>query len=53
MMLPVALSSFVAEHGTNYGLVMAGAVMASLPVIVVFSIFQRYVVQGITITGLK
>jgi len=53
MMLPVALSSFVAEHGTDYGLIMAGAVMASLPVIIVFVIFQRYVVQGISLTGLK
>jgi ABC-type glycerol-3-phosphate transport system permease component len=53
MMLPVALSGFVAEHGTDYGLIMAGAVMATLPVVVVFVIFQRYVVQGISLTGLK
>jgi multiple sugar transport system permease protein len=52
-MLPVALSGFVAEHGTDYGLVMAGATMATIPVLVVFLIFQRYVVQGITLTGLK
>jgi multiple sugar transport system permease protein len=53
MMLPVALSGFVAEHGTDYGLIMAGAVMATLPVVIVFVVFQRYVVQGISLTGLK
>lgn len=52
-MLPVALSSFVAEHGLNYGLIMAGATMSVVPVLVVFIIFQRYVVEGIALTGLK
>ena len=53
MMLPVALSSFVAEHGSDYGLIMAGAVMTVIPVLVVFVVFQRYVVEGISLTGLK
>lgn len=52
-MLPVALSSFVAEHGVNYGLIMAGATIAVVPVLVVFLIFQRYIVEGISLTGLK
>jgi multiple sugar transport system permease protein len=53
MMLPVALSSFVTQHGTDYGLVMAGATLAVLPVLIVFIFLQRYVVQGIALTGLK
>ena len=52
-MLPVALSGFVAEHGVDYGLIMAGATMSVIPVLVVFLIFQRYVVEGIALTGLK
>jgi multiple sugar transport system permease protein len=52
-MLPVALSGFVAEHGLNYGLIMAGATMSVVPVLVVFIIFQRHVVEGIALTGLK
>jgi multiple sugar transport system permease protein len=52
-MLPVALSSFVAEHGVNYGLIMAGATIAVVPVLVVFLIFQRYVIEGISLTGLQ
>jgi multiple sugar transport system permease protein len=52
-MLPVALSSFVTQHGTDYGLVMAGATLAVLPVLIVFLFLQRYVVQGIALTGFK
>jgi alpha-1,4-digalacturonate transport system permease protein len=52
-MLPVALSGFVAEHGVDYGLIMAGATVAVLPVLFVFLIFQRYVIQGIALSGLK
>ena len=52
-MLPVALSGFVAEHGFDFGLIMAGATLSVLPVLLVFIIFQRYVVEGIALTGLK
>jgi ABC-type glycerol-3-phosphate transport system permease component len=52
-MLPVALSGFVAEHGLNYGLIMAGATMSVIPVLIIFIVFQRYVVEGIALTGLK
>lgn len=52
-MLPVALAGFVAEHGTDFGLIMAGAVLAVLPVLIVFTLLQRYVVQGIALTGIK
>jgi len=53
MMLPVALSGFVGEHGSDYGLIMAGATMAVVPVLIIFIVFQRYVVQGISLSGLK
>lgn len=52
-MLPVALAGFVEQHGTDYGLVMAGATLAVLPVLIIFIVLQRYVVQGIALTGLK
>jgi multiple sugar transport system permease protein len=52
-MLPVALASFVAEHGSDYGLIMAGATLAVIPVLIVFVLLQRYVVEGIALTGLK
>jgi ABC-type glycerol-3-phosphate transport system permease component len=52
-MLPVALATFVEQHGTDFGLVMAGATLAVIPVLVIFIALQRYVVQGIALTGLK
>jgi ABC-type glycerol-3-phosphate transport system permease component len=37
----------------KYGLVMAGATLATLPPIAVFVLLQRYFVQGISMTGIK
>jgi multiple sugar transport system permease protein len=53
-MLPVALASFVAQFGgSDFGLVLAGNSLASLPVLAVFILFQRYLVQGIVLSGFK
>jgi multiple sugar transport system permease protein len=32
---------------------MAGSVLATLPVLIAFLLFQRYIVRGIAISGLK
>ena len=53
MMLPVALATLVAERGNDYGLVNAGALLAVLPTLVLFFALQRFVVQGIALTGIK
>ncbi|GCE09986.1 carbohydrate ABC transporter permease [Dictyobacter aurantiacus] len=46
--LPVALQQFYVAHGTtNWGVVFAGAVIAVLPVILIFLLFQRYFVAGV------
>ena len=39
--------------GIYYGLVMAGAVLACLPALILFFFLQRYFVQGIVTTGIK
>ena len=41
--------------GTDYSwtVVMAGNMLMTLPVILVFFLFQRYFVQGMTLTGMK
>jgi multiple sugar transport system permease protein len=36
-----------------YGMSMAGAMLATLPVLVIFLLLQRHFVQGIALTGLK
>lgn len=51
--LPVGLTVFVGEYWSERGLVMAGATMATVPVLVVYAIFQRHIVQGFVLSGLK
>jgi multiple sugar transport system permease protein len=52
--LPVALALYsVGQNATQYGVLLAGAVVVVLPVIVVFLAVQRYFVQGIAMTGIK
>lgn len=46
--LPVALRPFIGgEGGTFWGAIMAGAVVTTLPVLVLFLVFQRYLVSGL------
>jgi multiple sugar transport system permease protein len=53
--VPLGLAMFVAtaQHRTSWDLVMAGSVLATLPVLIAFLLFQRYFVRGIAISGLK
>jgi multiple sugar transport system permease protein len=51
--LPIAIANFRGEHITEWGLVFAATMIALVPVIVVFLFFQRYLIQGISTTGLK
>lgn len=51
--LPIGLALFQTEHLTEWGQVFAGALVALVPVVIIFIIFQRYFVQGISTTGLK
>ncbi|HET8522998.1 MAG TPA: hypothetical protein VFL82_07180 [Thermomicrobiales bacterium] len=39
--------------GTNYQGVMAGSVLAAIPTILVYIIFQRNFVRGIALSGIK
>ncbi len=41
------------ELGTNYGSLMAGAAIITLPLVILFLIARRNFVQGITMTGIK
>jgi multiple sugar transport system permease protein len=46
--LPVGLSRFVSQYQVDWGLVTAGAVMTSLPVLVLFAFIGRYFVNSIS-----
>lgn len=51
--LPAGLAMFMGQHVVEYGLLMAGSVLALLPVIVFFLLIQRSFVAGIATTGMK
>ena len=53
MTLPVALARVLFAYRVEYGVVMAAAAFSAIPLIVVFFVFQRQIVQGIALTGLK
>lgn len=44
--VPVGIMTFVGEHGTDYGYLCAGVLVAVIPVLIVYLIFQRYFVEG-------
>ena len=52
---PLSLGLFALQvfQGGNYGLMMAAAVLMTLPVILLFFAAQRQFIQGVTLTGLK
>ncbi|HZS89960.1 MAG TPA: carbohydrate ABC transporter permease [Chloroflexota bacterium] len=51
--LVVGLVSFTGRHSTDWGLLMAGNILAALPLVVVFLFAVRYFVQGLTAGALK
>jgi len=52
--LPIGLQSLQGFYGDgNWAVLMAGAVLAALPMLVIFLFAQRYFIEGITLTGLK
>lgn len=51
--IPLALAVLTGQFGANFGMVMAGAVVATLPMLVVYLLFQKYIIKGVTMTGLK
>ncbi|MFF5176235.1 carbohydrate ABC transporter permease [Micromonospora sp. NPDC000089] len=52
--LPVALALYsVGQNRTDYGLLLAGAVVVVLPVLIVFLFLQRHFLRGIATTGIK
>ena len=51
--LPVGLSFFRGETSTQWEMIMTGASLATVPLLIVFLIFQRQIIKGIALTGLK
>jgi multiple sugar transport system permease protein len=51
--LPVGIAFFSSESGSQYELIMTAAALGTIPVLVVFAIFQRQIIRGIALTGIK
>ncbi len=51
--ISVGIAQLQAELSTDYGLIMAGAALAAVPILTVFIIFQKYFTQGITMGAVK
>jgi multiple sugar transport system permease protein len=51
--LPLGLALFVVKNRTAWDLLMAGSVIATVPVLIVFLFFQRHFIRGIAVTGMK
>ncbi len=52
--LPVGISLFAAgDNGSQWTLIMAASSLAVIPILIVFAIFQRKIIEGISLTGMK
>ncbi len=49
----LGLMEFQTLHGTSYHLLMAGATVATIPILLLFMFLQRYFIQGVVLSGLK
>jgi multiple sugar transport system permease protein len=47
------MSLFSGEAGSEWQLIMAAATLAVIPVMVVYAMFQRQIVEGVALTGMK
>ncbi len=50
--LPVGLSAFQGQYNVQWHLLMAGSVIAMLPGLAIYVIGQKWIVRGITLTGM-
>ena len=51
--ISLGIATMQAENSTDFGILMAGSALASVPIIIVFLIFQKYFTKGITMGAVK
>ena len=51
--LPVGLATLQGQYNFDYGKLMAGALILTVPVLILYTIFQRYIIRSISMTGIK
>lgn len=53
LVLQPGLSKLQGAYDTDYAVIMAGGVLASIPVLILFLIAQRYIIEGVSRSGVK
>jgi len=51
--LPIGLNALITPYGNNYDVLIAGSVLSVIPVIILFLLFQKYFIAGMTAGGVK
>ena len=51
--LPIGLNTLLTPYGNNYDLLIAGSVFSVIPIVILFLLFQKYFIDGITVGSLK
>lgn len=51
--LPVGIMSFVGEHSTNWGIIGAGMVIATLPTVLIYLLLSKQVQESFTVGAVK
>ncbi len=51
--LPLLLTWYTSQHGQRYDLTMAASILVLVPILIVYMFFQRWIVRGVALTGMK
>ena len=51
--ISLGIAKLQAENSSDFGLIMAGAALAAVPIVAIFIMFQKYFTQGITMGAVK
>ncbi|WP_208560838.1 carbohydrate ABC transporter permease [Marinilactibacillus kalidii] len=51
--LPIGLATLLTPYGNNYDVLIAGSVLTIIPIVILFILFQKYFVAGLTSGGVK
>lgn len=51
--IPIGLATLLTPYGNNFDMLISGAVMAIIPILIVFLFFQKYFIEGMTAGGVK